>query len=76
VTSWAKAGPGVARDDVPIKLGPVGGRIVAGVSAALLRGDPTSYLHSGTAFTPIDEFSRGGTFGLAELINVALEPTQ
>jgi hypothetical protein len=76
VTSWEKAGPRVARDDVPIKLGPVGGRIVAGVFAALLRGDPTSYLHSGTAFRPIDEFSRGGTFGLAELINVALRPTQ
>ena len=59
-------------DDIPIKLGPVGGRIVAGVFAALLRGDPTSYLNEGAPFTPITDFTRGGKFGLAELINVAL----
>ena len=72
VSSWDKAGPGVSLDDIPIKLGPVGGRIVAGVFAALLRGDPTSYLNEGAPFTPITDFARGGTFGLAELINVAL----
>ena len=43
VTSW-EANPGMTRDNIPIKLGPVGGRIVAEVFAALLRGDPTSYL--------------------------------
>jgi len=51
----------------------VGGRIVAEVFAALLRGDCTSYLHKKTAFRPIPEFTRDGKFGLAELINVALE---
>jgi len=51
----------------------VGGRIVADVFAALLRGDPTSYLNQGAPFTPIADFTRDGrTFGLAELINVAL----
>ena len=59
-------------DDIPVKLGPVGGRIVAGVFAALLRGDPTSYLNEGAPFTPITDFTRDGAFGLAELINVAL----
>jgi len=51
----------------------VGGRIVADVFAALLRGDPTSYLNQGAPFTPIADFTRDGrTFGFAELINVAL----
>jgi hypothetical protein len=76
-TSWRNAAP-QARDHIPIKLGPAGGRLVAGVFAALLRGDPTSYLCTdrlrlGTPFTPITDFTRDGkTFGFAELINVAL----
>ena len=48
--------PGMTRDDIPIKLGPVGGRIVAEVFAALLRSDPTSYLNEGAGFTPIAAF--------------------
>jgi hypothetical protein len=73
VTSWYRAGTGASPDSIPIKLGPVGGRIVADVFAALLRGDPTSYLKQGAPFTPIADFSRDGrTFGLAQLINVAL----
>jgi len=51
---------------------PVGGRLVAGVFAALLRGDPISYLRQGAPFTPIADFTRDGTFGLAQLINLAL----
>jgi hypothetical protein len=50
----------------------VGGRLVAEVFASLLRGDRTSYLYAEPAFTPIPDFTRNGTFGLAELINVAL----
>jgi hypothetical protein len=72
VTSWDRAGPGMAKDDIPVKLGPVGGRIVAEVFAALLCGDPTSYLRRENAFRPIPEFTRDDKFGLAELINVAL----
>jgi len=75
VTSWDRAHPGVAKNDIPIKLGPVGGRIVAEVFAALLRGDPTSYICRKTQFRPIPEFSHDGKFGLAELINVALGRT-
>jgi len=73
VVSWEKAGSSVPKDDIPVKLGPVGGRIVAEVFAALLRGDRTSYLRQETAFRPIPEFTRDGKFGLAQLINVALE---
>jgi hypothetical protein len=69
VTSWEKTGPANA---TPIRLGPVGGRLVAEVFASLLRGDLTSYLHAEPAFEPWAEFTRGGKFGLAELINVAL----
>jgi hypothetical protein len=76
VTSWRNARRGVRRNDIPVKLGPVGGRIVAGVFAALLRGDPTSYLNDGAQFRPIADFASGGTFGLAELINVALRPAK
>jgi hypothetical protein len=78
--SWAKAAAGASLDDIPIKLGPVGGRIVAGVFAALLNGDQTSYVRTdklpeGAPFTPIPEFTRDGKFGLAQLINVALGRT-
>ena len=72
VTSWKNADPGLAKDDIPIKLGPVGGRIIAEVFASILRGDPTSYLHAQSSFEPIAAFTRDGTFGLAELINVGL----
>jgi len=74
VTSWKNAGHGVPKDDIPIKLGPVGGRIVAGVFAALLEGDRTSYLNASHPFRPISEFAPNETFGLAELINAALRP--
>jgi Animal haem peroxidase len=80
VTSRIRAGGASSPDTFPIKLGPVGGRIVADVFAALLRGDPTSYLNQGVPFThkqgapftPIPEFTRNGEFGLAQLINVTL----
>jgi hypothetical protein len=74
VMSWEKADPGIPKDDVPIKLGPVGSRIIADVFAALLIGDRTSYLYTDPPFRPIPEFTRNGTFGLAELINAALRP--
>jgi Animal haem peroxidase len=74
-TSWKKPHPGLAQDKVPIKLGPVGGRLVAEVFASILRGDPTSYVNAKNRFKPFPEFSHGRTFGLAELINVALGHT-
>jgi hypothetical protein len=57
VTSWRHADPGPADDYTPIRLGPVGGRLIAEVFAALLLGDPTSYLRAETAFVPIPEFT-------------------
>jgi hypothetical protein len=75
VTSWKNADPRLARDAIPIRLGPVGGRLIAEVFASLLRGDPTSYLYAEPGFQPIADFSHDGTFGLAELVNVALGRT-
>jgi Animal haem peroxidase len=71
VMSWKNAS-GPVSDETPIRLGPVGGRLVADVFASLLRGDRTSYLYAETMFKPIPDFTRNGTFGLAQLINVAL----
>jgi hypothetical protein len=75
VTSWAAEPDAPNVDDIPIRLGPVGGRLVAEVFAALLLGDPTSYVSANPSFTPRPEFSHDGTFGLAELINVVLGRT-
>jgi hypothetical protein len=72
VTSWDKADPAIPLDDIPIKLGPVGSRIIADVFAALLIGDRTSYLYADRPFRPIPKFARDGAFGIAELINAVL----
>jgi hypothetical protein len=71
VMSWKNAS-GPVSDQIPIRLGPVGGRLVAEVFASLLRGDRTSYLYAEPTFKPIPDFTRRGTFGLAQLINVVL----
>jgi Animal haem peroxidase len=71
VMSWENAS-GPVSDETPIRLGPVGGRLVAEVFASLLRGDHTSYLNAEPTFRPIPDFTHNGTFGLAQLINVVL----
>lgn len=72
--SWAAVD--VPSKDTPIRLGPVGGRIIAETFGALLIGDRSSVLHTGRSrpgpFTPLPELTRDGTFGLAELIKAAL----
>jgi Animal haem peroxidase len=71
VSSWdaAPAGP---KDNVPIKLGPVGGRIVAEVFAAILLADRTSFINAAPQFKPRPELMRNNAFGIAELIRAAL----
>ncbi len=75
VTSWKNADARLPKNDIPVKLGPVGGRIIAEVFSSLLLGDPMSYLNASAAFAPIPAFTHSGRFGLAELINVALGRT-
>jgi hypothetical protein len=70
-TSWDRQ-PDGPRNDVPISLGPVGGRIVAEVFAAMLLTDQTSYINASTEFKPRDDFMRDDRFGIAELIRAAL----
>jgi hypothetical protein len=72
VASWQNPPPGLARNLIPLRLGPLGGRLVAEVFASLLRGDPTSYVNAERRFEPIPDLTRHGTFGIAQLINAVL----
>lgn len=71
VTSWNRA-PAGPKNAVPISLGPVGGRIVAEVFAAMLLDDRTAFINASPQFRPRAEFVRDGHFGIAELITAAL----
>jgi hypothetical protein len=64
----------VQRDRIPIRLGPVGGTIIAEVFASLLKADKTCFLNANPDFTPRPEFLHEGKFGLAELVNAVLHP--
>jgi hypothetical protein len=57
--------------EVPIFLGPVGGRIIAEVFAAMLLTDRTSFINASPEFTPRKELLRDDRFGIAELILTA-----
>jgi hypothetical protein len=72
-TSWdTDSRPPNTKDvDVPVKLGPVGGHLVAETIAALLVSDRGSYMNQQN-FKPIPEWRYHGAFGLAEMINAAL----
>ena len=72
VSSWALGPAGSPRNDLPVRLGPVGGHLVAEVFAALLKGDATSLLNAGRSFSPLPALCHAGSFGLAELVNAAL----
>ncbi|WP_413438120.1 heme peroxidase family protein [Sulfuriferula sp. GW1] len=67
---------------VPVRLGPVGGRIVMEVIVGLLLGDPHSFLAQDPLWTPardwkaggdgvLKNFIKDGRFGMPELIRVA-----
>jgi hypothetical protein len=71
VTSWREAGA-ENRNDVPIRLGPVGGRIVGEVFAAMLLADPTSFINASPGFGPHSDVADGDTFGFGHLIRAAL----
>jgi hypothetical protein len=61
------------RDDkTPLRLGPVGGRIVAEVFAGLLLLDRFSFLNQNPFWRPRAAFQREGRFGMAELVAQAL----
>jgi hypothetical protein len=59
-------------NETTIRLGPVGGRIVAEVFVGLLVGDHHSFLHQPT-WQPIEDFKSGGKFGIEDLIKQAMQ---
>jgi hypothetical protein len=69
--SWAHAA-GPVTDATPVRLGQVGGHLVAEVFAALLLADRTSFPNVNPAFAPRPEVRKDGQFGLADLITAAL----
>jgi hypothetical protein len=68
----AEAQQAFVDDTTPIRLGPVGGRIVGEVFAGLLLGDKHSFLNQDPLWQPIPEFLKTGRFGMAELIAQAM----
>lgn len=51
-----------------VRLGPVGGRIVAEVLLGLLDGDPTSYRAADPGWAPTLPSAHAGTFTIADLL--------
>jgi hypothetical protein len=68
----AEAQQAFVDNDTPLRLGPVGGRIVAETFVGLLWGDRHSYLRQHPAFTPLPELQHGGSFGMVDLIRAVL----
>ena len=69
----AEAQQQLRTDETPIRLGPVGGKIVAEVLVGLLLGDRHSFLVQNPEWRPFEDFTHNGHFGMAELIARALE---
>jgi hypothetical protein len=68
----AEAQQQFVKNDTPIHLGPVGGRIVGEVFVGLLYEDSHSYVRQNPKFTPIMEFlSENGEFKMADLLRQA-----
>jgi hypothetical protein len=61
-------------DDTPIRLGPVGGRIVGEVLVALMYRDMFSFLNVDPSFRPHPELcSASGQFRMADLLEQAMQ---
>ena len=61
-------------NDTPLRLGPVGGRIVGEVFVGLMWKDKLSFLNQKACWTPRSDFvNKAGDFGIAELITQAMQ---
>lgn len=69
----AEAQQQFVRDETPIRLGPVGGRLVAEVLVGLLLGDKHSFVVANPEWRPFSEFTRKGRFEMGDFITHALE---
>jgi hypothetical protein len=68
-TAKKEKGNDDAKNMVHVRLGPVGGRIVAEVLIGLMLGDPHSFLSQWPTWKPW--FPDKGQFGMPELITAA-----
>ncbi|MBZ5594813.1 MAG: heme peroxidase [Acidobacteriia bacterium] len=70
----AEAQQQFVKDETPIHLGEVGGRIVGEVMVGLLLADSHSFLRQNPLFKPLDAFkSSGGDFKMADLLKQAMK---
>ena len=69
----AEAQQAFVNNQTPIRVGPVGGRIIGEVFVGLLLGDRHSFLNQAPLWQPIAEFTRDGEFGMAEQIAQAMQ---
>jgi hypothetical protein len=61
-------------NETPIRLGPVGGRIVGEVIVGLMLADSHSYLRQEPNFRPMADFtSKSGEFAIADLLRAAMK---
>ena len=60
-------------NETPIRLGPVGGRIVAEVFIGLLLGDHHTFLSQFPSWQPNPDFTNAGEFKMADLIKQAMQ---
>lgn len=67
----AEAQQAFKKNDTPIRLGPVGGRIVAETFVGILLGDSHSYLSQDPNWTPYKALG-GKKFGIADMIKAAM----
>jgi hypothetical protein len=61
------------KNDTPIRLGPVGGRIVGEVFVGLMLGDRHSYLNQDPTWKPFLDFQNKGKFQMVDLIQQAMK---
>jgi hypothetical protein len=70
----AEAQQQFVNDDSPIRLGPVGGRIVGEVLIGLMLANSNSFLRQDPLFRPLEALrSAGGQFRMADLLGHALQ---
>ena len=62
----------VDNEAAPIRLGPVGGRIVAEVFIGLMLGDQYSFLSQEPSWQPFAEFQNNNKFTMADLIKTVI----
>lgn len=60
-------------DDTPVRLGPVGGRIIGEVFVGLMLADSHSYLHQNPLFTPFHDFMTNGEFKMGDLLRQSIQ---